>query len=52
VLAEGNMDDGLWWSGQAQALVTAVLTCQQVVDSIIYEAEEILHSRLSKMMPR
>lgn len=52
VLAEGDMDDGLWWSGQSQALVTEVMSCQGVVDSIVAEAEEILHSRLNTMMPR
>lgn len=52
VLAEGDMDDGLWWSGQSQALVTEVMSCQAVVDSIVAEAEEILNSRLNTMMPR
>jgi NADH:quinone reductase (non-electrogenic) len=47
VLAEGVMDDGLWWTGQAQALVTEVLTCQQVVESIIEDAEYLIRCRLS-----
>lgn len=47
VLTDGAMDDGLWWVGQAQALVTEVLTCQQVVESIIAEAEEVIRGRLS-----
>jgi NADH:quinone reductase (non-electrogenic) len=46
VLAEGVMDDGLWWTGQAQALVTEVLTCQQVVESIIADAEDLICRRL------
>lgn len=46
VLAQGRMDDGLWWSGQSQGLITEVLSCQQVVDQIMGEAEEIIASRL------
>lgn len=46
VLAEGHMDDGLWWAGQSQGLITEVLSCQQVVDSIIAEAEDVIRSRM------
>jgi nitronate monooxygenase len=52
VLAEGAMDDGLWWSGQAQALVTEVATCQQVVTDIIEEAEELICRQLPTSVSR
>lgn len=42
VLADGEMDDGLWWTGQAQGLIDSVLTCQQVVDEIVADAEKII----------
>ena len=46
VLAKGLMDDGMWWTGQSQALVNDVLTCQEVVDNIIAEADALIGSRL------
>ncbi|MER6976252.1 NAD(P)H-dependent flavin oxidoreductase [Streptomyces carpinensis] len=46
VLAEGDMDDGLWWAGQAQGLIDAVSTCKEVVDTIVADAEEIIAKRL------
>ncbi|ABL81366.1 MULTISPECIES: nitronate monooxygenase family protein [unclassified Nocardioides] len=46
VLGKGLMDDGLWWTGQAQGLITEVLTCQQVVDDVVGEARELIGSRL------
>ena len=42
VLESGRMDDGLWWTGQSQGLVAEVLTCQEVVDSIVAEAEQLI----------
>lgn len=46
VLTEGHMDDGLWWAGQSQGLITEVLTCRQVVDSVVAEAAEIIRTRM------
>ena len=50
VLAEGRMDDGLWWAGQSQGLVREVLTCQEVVDSIIAEAEDLMRAQLTSYL--
>ncbi|MEB3371892.1 NAD(P)H-dependent flavin oxidoreductase [Saccharopolyspora mangrovi] len=52
VLAQGRMDDGMWWAGQSQALINEVLTCQQVVDNIINEAEELIRDRMPAMATR
>lgn len=46
VLGQGHMDDGLWWAGQAQALVTEVLSCDAVVSGIVRDAERIIARRL------
>ncbi|OZC61893.1 nitronate monooxygenase [Rhodococcus sp. 15-725-2-2b] len=46
VLTEGRMDDGLWWVGQSQALVTDILTCADVVTQIIDDAEKLIAGRL------
>lgn len=50
VLGKGLMDDGLWWTGQAQGLITKVLTCQQVVDDIVGEARELIGSTLPRTL--
>lgn len=42
VLTRGQMDDGLWWAGQAQGLIDAVLSCQEIVDSVMDEAHRIV----------
>ena len=41
VLAHGDMQDGMWWAGQAQGLIDSVQSCQDIVDSIIDEADRI-----------
>ncbi|OZC57069.1 nitronate monooxygenase [Rhodococcus sp. RS1C4] len=46
VLEEGRMDDGLWWVGQSQALVTDVPSCADVVKKIIDDAERLIAGRL------
>lgn len=46
VLRKGDMEDGLWWAGQSQALVMEVLPCAQVVESVVAEAEAIIQGRL------
>ncbi|MET0928394.1 MAG: nitronate monooxygenase family protein [Aeromicrobium sp.] len=42
VLAEGHMDDGMWWAGQTQGLIHEVGTVQEVIDQVIADAEEII----------
>ncbi|MFC5139139.1 NAD(P)H-dependent flavin oxidoreductase [Actinomycetospora rhizophila] len=42
VLGEGEMDDGMWWAGQAQGLIQSVESCGDIVDGIIAQAESIL----------
>ncbi|MEV4748661.1 nitronate monooxygenase [Streptosporangium sp. NPDC049248] len=51
VLGAGDMEDGLWWAGQAQGLITEVDSCRNVVDRIIADAEEIIRHRLPGFLP-
>ena len=46
VLAEGRMEDGMWWAGQTQGLVEEVDTVAAVVDKVVADAEEIMTRRL------
>lgn len=50
VLAEGDLDDGLWWAGQAQGLINDIDTCKGVVERIVAEAGEIVRGRLSGLV--
>lgn len=46
VLLKGNMEDGLWWAGQSQGLIHEVASCQEVVDTILKDARNIILERL------
>jgi nitronate monooxygenase len=46
VLLKGNMEDGLWWAGQSQGLIHEVASCQEVVDTIMNDARNIVLDRL------
>ncbi len=50
VLAEGDMDGGVWWAGQSQGLIDEVASCQAVIDTIIAEAESIIGTRLPSFL--
>lgn len=52
VLAEGNMDDGMWWAGQTQGLIHDVGTVQEVIDQVIADAEEIIARLPTLIHPR
>lgn len=47
VLTKGDVERGMWWAGQAQALIHEVLSCREVVDSIIGDAEELIRRTLA-----
>lgn len=50
VLAEGEMEDGMWWAGQTQGLIDSVESCETVVRTIVEEASAIITSRLPAMV--
>lgn len=50
VLADGDMEGGVWWASMSQGLIDDISTVQQVVDTIMAEAEEIMTSRLARMV--
>jgi NAD(P)H-dependent flavin oxidoreductase YrpB (nitropropane dioxygenase family) len=49
VLQHGNMENGLWWAGQSQGLIHEVASCQEVVDTIMNDARNII---LEKLLPK
>ena len=48
VLAEGDIDGGMWWAGQSQGLIDRVDSCAAVVEAIVAEAESIITDRLCR----
>lgn len=50
VLAEGNVDGGVWWAGQTQGLIDEVASCRQVIGTIMAEAEDIIRTRLPEYL--
>ena len=46
VLAEGDVEGGMWWAGQAQGLIDSVESCDTVVRQIIEDATRIVSSTL------
>jgi len=46
VLADGDVEDGVWWAGQTQGLIDDVASCRGVIDAILAEAEHIISGRL------
>lgn len=46
VFGKGNIDGGIWTSGQSQALVRDIPTCKELVDNIMAQAE-VVQKRVS-----
>jgi NAD(P)H-dependent flavin oxidoreductase YrpB (nitropropane dioxygenase family) len=46
VLGDGDVDGGMWWASQAQGLIHEVASCQEVVDTIVRDARQIITDRL------
>lgn len=52
VLRDGDVDGGVWFASMAQGLIHDIPTVQELVDSLVREAEEIISSRLEGMISR
>ncbi|MGX7680232.1 NAD(P)H-dependent flavin oxidoreductase [Jatrophihabitans sp. DSM 45814] len=52
VLANGDMDGGMWWAGQAQGLIHDIPTCAELVQSIMDEATALVGTTLPGMLSR
>ncbi|HZZ89380.1 MAG TPA: nitronate monooxygenase family protein [Caulobacteraceae bacterium] len=49
VLQGGDIDGGIWTTGQSQGLIHDIPTCNELVTRIMGQAEEIIHARLDRM---
>ena len=43
----GELDDGVWSAGTVMGLIDSVVTCEELCQSIISEAESIIQDRLA-----
>tara|TARA_B100001029_G_scaffold48709_1_gene38785 strand:- start:27022 stop:27999 length:978 start_codon:yes stop_codon:yes gene_type:complete len=50
IMQEGTMDAGAWSCGMVAGLIHDIPTCQELVDRIVADAEEIIKSRLSQFV--
>jgi nitronate monooxygenase len=50
VMMEGEMDAGAWSCGMVAGLINDIPTCEELVQRIMSEAEELVNSRLSGML--
>jgi NAD(P)H-dependent flavin oxidoreductase YrpB (nitropropane dioxygenase family) len=49
IMLNGEMDVGAWSCGMVVGLINDIPTCQQLVDNIMAQANEIIRERLAKM---
>jgi len=50
VLQEGEMDAGVWSCGMVAGLIHNIPTCQELLDTIMAEAEALISERLSGLL--
>ncbi|MEI6440159.1 MAG: nitronate monooxygenase family protein [Alphaproteobacteria bacterium] len=46
VLRDGNLDGGIWTTGQSQALIHDIPTCAELVHNIMAQADDIMAKRM------
>ena len=49
VLRDGDLDGGIWTTGQSQALIHDIPTCAEVVRNIMKQADDILDKRFAQI---
>ncbi|WP_345719885.1 nitronate monooxygenase family protein [Qipengyuania sphaerica] len=47
IMTEGDMDAGAWSCGMVAGLINDIPTCQELIDSIMAQADEIITQRLA-----
>ena len=50
IMLEGEMDIGAWSCGMVAGLIHDIPSCQELIDRIMGEAEQILNQRLASML--
>ncbi len=50
IMMDGDMDAGVWSCGMVAGLINDIPTCQELIDRIMREAEEIIRARLEGIL--
>jgi nitronate monooxygenase len=50
LLQTGDMSKGIFWAGMIQGLIHDIPTCEELISRMVLEAEEIIGSRLARMV--
>jgi NADH:quinone reductase (non-electrogenic) len=50
LLKNGDAENGIFWAGMVQGLIHDIPTCQELIDRIMGEADEIVQSRFADML--
>jgi nitronate monooxygenase len=50
VMQDGEMDAGAWSCGMVVGLIHDIPTCQELIDGVMAEAEEIIRGRLARFL--
>jgi nitronate monooxygenase len=49
-MMDGDMDAGVWSCGMVAGLINDIPTCQELIDTIMAEAEALIRQRLENML--
>jgi NAD(P)H-dependent flavin oxidoreductase YrpB (nitropropane dioxygenase family) len=49
VLRDGDLDGGIWTTGQSQALIHDIPTCAELVRNIMAQADSVMGKRLAQI---
>lgn len=49
LLETGDLSKGVFWASMAQGLIDDIPTVQELIDKIMFEAEEIINQKLARM---
>jgi len=50
LLTNGEVEDAIFWAGMVQGLINDIPTCQELIDRIIGDAEQIVKNRMGAML--
>jgi len=50
IMSEGTMDAGAWSCGMVAGLINDIPTCQELIDRIMQQADDIIQQRLGGML--
>jgi NAD(P)H-dependent flavin oxidoreductase YrpB (nitropropane dioxygenase family) len=50
VIRDGNLEEGIWWTGMVMGLIHDIPTVKELIERIVRDAEEIIKKRLAALI--